>query len=231
MPKYEVVKSSIDLNFVNSLFINQDFILANKPVDDFYICKICNGLVNIYNIKCCDECQDLFCGLCIENKLKISQNCPSCNKSHFNNYKLHRSMKSALESIIIKCPFNCLKEIRNGDLITHLIDCEKFPKTLKCQLCEEEIKLDENITNNRDLIEKHNKSCMESTSACCYCKQDIKNNFSEYHEISCPAKQYACENCKVTYTKQYEKAHFEYYCSKISHLRKIFFEFLEKINL
>jgi len=128
--------------------INED-----KEENEYFICKICLGIVN--NPKICENCENIFCGKCIEYLMKNSNNCPCC-RHYCNLTKISRFARSYLEKINVKCPFKCGLTTIYKSLDNHIQHCDKKPVFYSCNKCFKEIIVLENYYH---VIADHIKQC------------------------------------------------------------------------
>lgn len=231
--------------------------MRNKPVSDFHICKLCNGIVKNSSVKYCEECENLFCESCLLKRSKNLHDCPYCELDNANNsikseipyssynqdsnsnknaqnqnkplidYKMHKFMKSLIDEIILKCPLECTEEVRYGDLTEHFSLCRNISRLYICNLCKDEVFIQDNSQNY--LIAMHNDSCPYVTVECRYCKQEVVKEFIDEHLRMCDAVFISCSICKLSFAQKFEKAHNEYYCKKIFDLKDILITFIFKL--
>lgn len=226
-PDYQIKNLEVD---INKLYLKEGLILHNKPTENFFICKLCSGIVKTTKIKCCENCEDLFCNSCFEKWLNKNDKCPKCEISPFKDMKIHKFMKSTIDEMIIKCPFECDEDIKYEHLNLHLNKCENKPKTYICNLCQENININ-NYNKQISLINNHNNSCAYISAKCKECNKDVLNNFTTQHLKVCEERLIKCGKCNIAYNLKNEKAHEEFYCKKINTLRKNIFDFVSKIKL
>ena len=219
IPEYDVEIMKINLNQLN---IGEELIIKNKPIDDFYLCKICLNIINYP--KMCYECENLFCGQCINNYQTHNKDCPNCRKP-FIEMKITRHLKLILNQMVIKCPLNCEKNINYESLESHLKLCKNTPKINKCKLCKTEII--NNFQDNTEMM-KHNKECSHIPFICGFCKKEMKKKDFDSHIISCPQTLISCDNCKINYPKNLIDTHNQYYCNFLCQLNKLFKEICNK---
>jgi hypothetical protein len=211
--------------------LKETLILYNKPKVEnlnFHICKICNCIIK--DPKACDNCDDLFCDLCLKSyftsyKLKIKTTkktkkklfeednkinlCPEC-KHPFKEGKISKITKAILDQIVIRCPWKCQKIIRYGDLRTHFKLCKNIKKIFKCKLCDTVLKIcDENELNE---IEKHNVECEKLLFECGFCKSHFNKKEIGMHIVNCQERLISCENCDMVYPNKVRASHDSFFC-------------------
>ena len=87
-------------------------------IDDRFCCEICSLI--IWDPVSCSECDQLYCEKCIDDWIKKSKDCPHCRKI-FTKTNLNRYVKNMLYEVKLTCPSDeCKKEIKYGDMITHI---------------------------------------------------------------------------------------------------------------
>ena len=154
---------------LNQLNIGEELIINNKSIDDFYSCKICLNI--LLNPKMCYECENFFCGQCIDNFQIHNKNCPNCRQP-FVEMKILKHFKLILNQMTIKCPLKCEDNINYENVESHIKSCKNAPKLNKFKLCQTEI-ITNNFQDNFEII-KHNKECSEIPFICGYCKKELK---------------------------------------------------------
>ena len=69
---------------------------------DEFICMICENVIE--DMVSCDECESLFCSLCIMKWMKSKKNCPNC-KETFQKGKVPRKVKNMLDKTKFYCQY------------------------------------------------------------------------------------------------------------------------------
>ena len=169
----------------------------------------------------CYECENFFCGHCIDNDQLYNKQCPYCRKP-FEGWKILNHFKLILRKIVIKCPLKCEENIDYENIESHLKNCKNAPKLNKCKLCQTEIII-LNLQDNSEII-KHNKECYQIPIICGYCKTVIKKKDFDSHIISCPQSLISCDICKINYPKNLIDTHIKFYCNLFCDLKKLFKE-------
>ena len=118
------------------MYIDKDSVVNKTSLDlinKVAICNICTGI--IYNPVQCQECDNCFCKVCIDDWFCKSKSCPF--KCGSNSFKDSRLAKSILSDLVIKCPLGCPKEIDYGKIEFHLNECEK--NYVNCYNCNSKV--------------------------------------------------------------------------------------------
>ena len=204
---------NLNLNEIN---IGEELIIKNKPINDFYLCNICLNI--ILNPKMCYECQNLFCGLCIDKYQIKNNDCPNCRKP-FVEMKILRHLKLILNQMELKCPLKCEEIINYENMEFHLKRCRNAPKLYRCKFCQTEI-IKINFQENSDIL-KHNKECCLIPVFCIFCKKEFKNKDFDSHITSCFEILISCDICKINYPKNLIGAHNKYYCNLLCKLNNL----------
>jgi hypothetical protein len=140
-------------------------LLNNSDIDTYFICSICEGIVN--SPVECKMCQKCFCSHCLNQwfEQQSKKQCPSCI-SEFHSNPMHRVLKNALNGIEIQCPANCGKTLSYSQIVFHLEEeCEKA--IVLCPFsCEEKIVKSE-LKSHKKHCTKYLKSCSQCTILYC----------------------------------------------------------------
>ena len=126
----------------------------------------------------CNECENFYCGDCIDHHLLNNKSCPTCRKQ-FEEKKISRHLKLLLNQIVIKCPLKCEVNINYENLESHLFICNNAKKIYKCKLCRTEI-ITKNFEDKNEIL-KHNKKCLNIPVICKYCKKEFKKGIRLTH--------------------------------------------------
>jgi len=202
---------------------NQHFVLSKenfiqKGVEniDHITCSICMNVVN-HPISKCRDCEDLFCGDCIEKYLKTKNNCPKCRQKPFENQNLGPKFRILLNNFIFNCPMECGGTFGLSDIENHKHYCEKLEDIFQCSLC------DEKIENHPNMKQIHKKQCEKMKNSCPYCKNVIFVDEFENHLKYCLEWFDYCQDCKLMVSRKFKDGHETLFCSyikNISHLLK-----------
>ncbi|CAK76813.1 unnamed protein product (macronuclear) [Paramecium tetraurelia] len=169
---------------------------------DEVICPICCQI--IVNPRVCKECDQSFCGRCIEKWFQNSnQQCPCCRKSkisHSNAYQNLGIMEGKVPKVLLKLLSKLLLTCRYSqdgceEIITY--DFREKHENNYCQYqqldcpnqgCEE-------IMFRKDL-EDHYLECQYGSVQCKYCSEDKLRMEIESHLYECPCRPILCEWCQ-----------------------------------
>ena len=194
---------------VNDFHLGEELVINPALNQDFHICKVCFSIVK--DPKCCNECEDLFCSVCVSKFTKTNNKCPLCRNSPFIERKINKHNKKQLNEMLIKCPLGCSEEILYENLQKHLDKCEYVTKIYKCTLCNCEIKVE---NNNLNKVFIHDNEC-SAMIQCPFCFNDFETSEIETHiEKYCDEKVLNCDVCKIKFPGKYQKVHDEFYCKK-----------------
>ena len=91
-----------------------------QTVKDHYVCSVCVANV-VWNPQMCQECENLFCGKCIDAWLKSKNNCPLCSVV-FAPGKIPRIAKLDLGEMEFKCEV-CSQNYSYNSAIAHWTSC------------------------------------------------------------------------------------------------------------
>lgn len=134
-PTYTTEDLPLNLRKVS---LKEDLIVTNKPISsDFYICKLCNEIVRMKNLKFCKKCESLFCEQCLDYYFSNHQSkCPNCEIIPFKKSKIISFLKYTLLNICLKCPLDCNEEFKYEQLEDHLLKCKNRLQKFTCNFCQ-----------------------------------------------------------------------------------------------
>ncbi len=223
-PNYK--RDNIPFNWKDKIF-DEDSIIKNKPIDDFFICCICSNIA-IDPVKC-SHCEKLNCNSCIEDWLKRNpnQNCISC-RNEYKKLDIGRNEMNIIKNIILKCPFDCEVVFPYEKLDKHISnDCEKIRKKFTCDLCYESFIVENNC---QDEITIHDNNCKKIKYECSNCSKHLSLDCIDDHKLKCKEKIRSCKKCSVNYFEKYSSAHDNFYCERISKLIIIITSLISLLN-
>lgn len=144
--------------------------------------------------------------------------CPKC-KSELKEEKIDFILKNLLNELIkINCE-NCKKEIIFEDIESHFSEkCEKINKIFICNLCKEEIFIEE---NDMEKINLHELTCKEILYKCEKCENLLKKFSTENHLGECKGKKYTCEKCDTEIYEKFSKMHEDFICKNFAIIKGI----------
>jgi len=220
-PTYSIENISIKIQDIK---LARELIINEKPKQDFYICKLCNGIVR--EAKCCNNCDDLFCKICLEETLNLDKNqCPACNESPFVARKINKIINQTINDLELRCPYGCNQIIKYENIESHLKLCDYASKLYKCDLCNEKIKIE---NGDSKLVISHNEKCPNLLIRCSFCSLDIKKSYFDIHLNECMEMLIYCEKCLIPFRKKFNEAHSQFYCNKISNIKESIFTILDQ---
>lgn len=197
-------------------FVINDFIQAQRPSLQEFICTICTG---VFHKPVIDECGHIFCNDCIVKYRKTeSIDCP-LNKNKISSYlqfvkfiednigrkelhcknkkciwigkanTLEEHLKTTCNYQIIPCTcVDCSFKIYRKDLNTHLEKCDY--KEISCKFC--------NCITKKNLLNDHLKECEKYPINCEKCdKLMIRKEMTSHLEKECPEVEVDCLYNKV----------------------------------
>lgn len=208
------------------LKLGESLIVKNKPLEDFYKCKLCDNI--LIEPIACQECEAIMCTGCLKSKLNEVDKCVICEGNPFKEAKNNKQLSYILNQIILKCPFDCNQTVEYENLLRHLEICETAPKFFSCELCGNSVKVDK---VNKEALAKHQKECPSIIMKCIHCNNEYEKKNLQIHMKNCEYKLYLCPICKIKYPGKFRLAHNDYYCRQITEIHKIFDIILDSINI
>jgi hypothetical protein len=146
------------------------------------------------------------------------ENCPSCNSKPFEEAKFPRYMRTILNEIKLKCPFNCEEILNYDNLKNHLVCCQNFEKPYVCTSCSQSLRVYDQFSS---ILKNHISNCENRIIKCEFCGNELVWKELSSHENVCEQKPIKCEKCLVGYLNKFEPAHSECYCMLISSIVQI----------
>jgi len=162
----------------------------------------------------CGNCQTLFCGVCINQYLSVSEMCPFC-KIKFSKAPIPRYINNILNSISLYCPFSCGEVLHMNNIRNHFPLCKNYGIEYYCKTCQRKIRI---IGKLEDGLRIHLSECKEISITCENCKMSLKRWEYEDHNIICEKDIKKCEKCLLCYPKSYSNSH-SIFCGLIRGLK------------
>ncbi|CAD8086985.1 unnamed protein product [Paramecium sonneborni] len=171
---------------------------------DEVICPICCHIIK--SPKICKECDQSFCGKCIDKWFQKSPNqqCPCCrvglnykNNYHYNQSIMDDKVPKVLLKLLSKLFLTC-KYQQDGceEIITY-----DFREKHENHYCQYQEQVCENIgcfeTMFRKDLEDHQLECKYGRVQCKYCSKDQLRMDIELHLQECDCRPILCEWCKL----------------------------------
>ena len=130
-----------------------------------------------------------------------------------------RLVKKHLLELQFNCPLGCSQSFSYEQKAKHFSECiNRHEITSICSLCNS------NISGS---LKEHSKICVRLLSKCLFCNEAICILELEEHLKECKCYLKYCEHCKIEYSNKFRQAHEEYYCSKISNIKKRISDFVK----
>ena len=210
-PSFEIKK--IPNTIIDTLDIEYIFKNKHNPLFENFNCVFCTLIVK--NPVKCSKCSNIYCKKCVTDYKERFQNfgCPKC-KEELKEEKIDFNLKNILNSIItINCE-NCKKDIPFDDIESHFTEkCESINKIFVCNLCKEEILIEE---NNMNKINIHKVICPELEFKCGKCKKIEKKSIMKNHLNECEGRSFPCNQCNNNVNERYSKFHREIICENLN---------------
>jgi len=211
LDKIRTEVNQIQYREIQNVKLEEEFCFDKDCFQDF-LCSICLNCVE--DPVCCANCESLHCRLC----LNINLPCPKC-RCEFKESTISRLGRNALSRLKFYCPMKCTNSFSYEQKAQHFSECiykELIPK--KCSLCNKSLNFS---------LKEHSKTCENLEIKCLFCNMSTtKLDFFE-HLDECIKLEKSCGNCEMVYPYRFQQAHSEYYCEKISSLKKRIADFIE----
>ena len=192
-----------------------DYEFVIGPPSDEYTCLICTLVVrNAQQASCCGK---LFCRQCLENSVRVNDNCPNCREDLNGKYFPDRRAIRVINQLKVycknkdkgctwegevrhaknhcdrcpyrhvQCPNQCNEAVRSMDLPKHL-ETQCPKREVRCRHCKQ-------IGDYAYISMDHLEDCPDLQIECpnegCRVKQKRKN--MEIHRQLCPKETVSCE--------------------------------------
>ena len=202
----------IEYKEILNMKLGEEFCTSVKQIYQDYSCLYCLNIVEdpVY-ISCCES---LFCRECFNF---IGKKCPNCRKE-IEEIPIHRIVKKHLLELQFNCPLGCLQSFSYEQKTKHFLECKHNQIIIPtCSLCN---------SNIRDSLKEHSKICEKLVFKCLFCNEATCKLELEEHIKECKCYSKYCGHCNTEYPNKFQQAHEEYYCNKISQLKKQITDFV-----
>ena len=95
----------------------------STPIDKHFFCGVCEGVAD--DPKKCQNCENVFCEICIKATKEKANVCPSCKKSPFKEINLSRYERIKLNEAEFNC-YKCQDSFPYEERAKHLTCCKSL---------------------------------------------------------------------------------------------------------